>query len=122
VPLEHEVRLSTARIAGGFKRNSWVKITCGTNVIYRIAKGSNRVGMDREKLWLNYDSVVELGLDRPSEQKSELSIDKCNALEKYVLAPYFQPNRLDRVVFRLNLWIALLGTIAAIKEIMGLLL
>ncbi len=106
-PEDIEVKIQNQKINNGFKRNQWLRIQCGKKVIYRVVRGATATGLTSEKIWLSYDSRIELG----AESGSEIIISPCSTWERIVSAPMNSPDPFMKAQFYFSVVISVAGIV-----------
>lgn len=97
-PTDAIVKVNISLINRQFRRNEWVKLSYSRKSIYRIIRGASVKDLTQDKLWINYDS--ELELDISNVHDCEIKIAKATFFEQYVLAPWNTPSIVERNLFR----------------------
>lgn len=115
-PSDAIVKIRNNYINSSFKRNQWVKIKNEKQVIYRIVRGATATGLTDDKIWMSYDSKLELGIT--TQKNAEVKVSKANIYETYILAPWNTPNIVERNLFRMA---TILGLISVLLGFIGLL-
>lgn len=115
-PNDAIVKVNGSLINKQFNRNDWVKLRYNENHIYRIIRGASVKDLTQDKVWISYDSELELGI--ANIQDCEIDIAKATLFEKYVIAPWNTPNIVERNLFRMASVIAFIGIILGIIGIM----
>lgn len=101
------VKVNSKLINRQFSRNDWIKISHNGKRIYRIIRGANVKDLTQEKLWINYDSKLELGIT--NVQDCEIEIAKATFFEQYFFAPWNTPSIVERNLFRVATILGLLS-------------
>lgn len=111
-PKAWEVKVYTFHINRDFKRNELLKISAGKKSIYRYVKGVSYNGLNQNKVWIDYDSRIELGV----EFNSIVKVEKASIIESYIIAPLKNPNPWERQEFYLTTLIAILSIVLTILQ------
>ena len=97
-PNDSMVKVNGIYLSRGYKRNEWVKLSYNGKNVYRIIRGSNVRDLVKDKLWISYDSELELGVQ--IRQECEIKLMKASWFEQYIIAPWNTPNIVERNLFR----------------------
>ncbi len=87
-PNDAVVKVNGSLINKQFNRNDWVKLRYNENHIYRIIRGASVKDLTQDKVWINYDSELDIS----NVHDCEIKIAKATFFEQYVLAPWNTPN------------------------------
>jgi hypothetical protein len=115
-PTDAIVKVYSSLINSQFRRNDWVKLGHNGKYIYKIIRGASVKDLTQDKLWINYDS--ELELDISNVHDCEIKIAKATFFEQYVLAPWNTPNTVERNLYRVASALAFISIILSIIGIM----
>lgn len=122
-PIIVRVHNSLLKQLGG--RNSWVKITNGDRVIYRICKGiGKKEHFYEDNIETDYDSRLELDIDRTKTDDhgwflTSLTISRCTLLDTF-LAHWTHPELGYRFPIQLSLVSLGLGLVGLLLGLMSL--
>lgn len=97
-PTDAIVKVNSSLINRQLRRNEWVKLSYRGKSIYRIIRGASVKELTQDKLWINYDSELDLGV--ANIQDCEIDIAKASLFQQFVLAPWNTPNIVERNLFR----------------------
>jgi VanZ family protein len=116
-PSDIEVLFSSCNIGKNkFQRNHWVKIASGHKTIYRIARGSAVKGLNKDYIWISYDSQLQLEDDFSKKVSEPITVSECNVFERIFIAPFVTPNPIVRTQTILLLILSILSIILSIHS------
>lgn len=115
-PKSNEVKMHPSTMKEKFTRNQWIAISHGGKTIYRIVKGATPKGLPGEFIWIDYDSRLELGLSEDFEGK--LVLKRCDFKERWLYAPWFTPEPLQRAQFRMGFIVSLISLFVSLVSLL----
>ena len=115
-PNDAIAKVRNTSLSAIYKRNQWFKLSCNGIHIYRIIRGSSVKDLTKDKLWISYDSELELGLYGCHDCK--IDIVKATLFEQYILAPWHTPNIVERNLFRISTLVGIVSLLLGFSSLL----